>query len=93
MSQAQSFVDNSKPQYVYRLKKVVYGLKQALKAWYDKLKQALLGRGFVNTISDSSLFKLSTKHVIVFVLIYVDHILLTRLKFAYIQPLIRDLNS
>nr|GEY20874.1 copia protein [Tanacetum cinerariifolium]GEY27434.1 copia protein [Tanacetum cinerariifolium] len=35
VAQPPRFIDFAKPNYVYRLKKALYGLKKALKAWYD----------------------------------------------------------
>jgi len=56
MTQPPGIWDQSKPVYVYCLRKAIYGLKQAPRAWYFALKQALLEFGFFNTKSDSSLF-------------------------------------
>ncbi|GJS92931.1 gag-pol polyprotein [Tanacetum coccineum] len=36
-SQPDGFIDTDHPEKVYRLKKAIYGLKQALRAWYDAL--------------------------------------------------------
>ncbi|GKD73638.1 gag-pol polyprotein, partial [Tanacetum coccineum] len=36
-SQPDGFIDPDHPEKVYRLKKAIYGLKQALRAWYDAL--------------------------------------------------------
>ncbi|GKA55587.1 retrovirus-related pol polyprotein from transposon TNT 1-94 [Tanacetum coccineum] len=36
VAQPLGFIDFAKPNHVYRLKKVLYGLKQALKAWIPK---------------------------------------------------------
>jgi hypothetical protein len=37
MEQRDGFPVQEEEQYVYRLKKAVYGLKQALRAWYSRL--------------------------------------------------------
>nr|GEZ36542.1 retrovirus-related Pol polyprotein from transposon TNT 1-94 [Tanacetum cinerariifolium] len=38
VAQPPGFIDFAKPNHVYRLKKALYGVKQAPKAWYDRLK-------------------------------------------------------
>ena len=58
----------SSNQYVLKLKKSLYGLKQASLNWHNMLKTALLDRGFVESISDLCVY--ITKDLIV--LVYVD---------------------
>jgi histone deacetylase 1/2 len=41
---------------VLELRKAIYGLKQALKAWYERLKGFLSGVGFSATVSDPCVF-------------------------------------
>ncbi|XP_019096651.1 PREDICTED: uncharacterized protein LOC109130950 [Camelina sativa] len=77
MSQPPGFVDADRPDYVCRLKKAIYGLKQASRAWYMELKNYLLVMGFVNSVVDTSLFILRRGSSIVYMLVYVDDILVT----------------
>jgi Reverse transcriptase (RNA-dependent DNA polymerase)/gag-polypeptide of LTR copia-type/Integrase core domain/GAG-pre-integrase domain len=58
-----------------KLNKALYGLKQAPRAWHLKLKEELLGMGFVESDADPSLFVLHYKDRSVYVLVYVDDML------------------
>ncbi|GKC76424.1 retrovirus-related pol polyprotein from transposon TNT 1-94, partial [Tanacetum coccineum] len=46
VSQPHKFIDPDHPEKVYRLRKELYGLKQALRVWYDKLLTFLMFKGF-----------------------------------------------
>ncbi|GJU56961.1 retrovirus-related pol polyprotein from transposon TNT 1-94 [Tanacetum coccineum] len=46
VSQPEGFIDPEFPDHVYRLKKALYCLKQAPRAWYDKLSSFLIEHGF-----------------------------------------------
>nr|GFA42056.1 retrovirus-related Pol polyprotein from transposon TNT 1-94 [Tanacetum cinerariifolium] len=46
VSQPDGFVDPDNPNHMYKLKKAPYGLKQALRAWYDMLSSFLLSQDF-----------------------------------------------
>ncbi|GJT01714.1 retrovirus-related pol polyprotein from transposon TNT 1-94, partial [Tanacetum coccineum] len=50
------FIDPHHPNKVYRLKKTLYGLKQALRARYDELSNFLLSKGFCKGSIDPTLF-------------------------------------
>ncbi|KAG8491159.1 hypothetical protein CXB51_014323 [Gossypium anomalum] len=60
-----------------RLTKALYGLQQAPHAWFDKLKQFLISNGFVLSKSNASLFVKVTTKFFVYVLVYVDDIIIT----------------
>ncbi|KAK5772128.1 hypothetical protein PVK06_048399 [Gossypium arboreum] len=62
---------------VCRLKKALYGLKQALCAWFSKLRDFLLTSRFVLAKSDGSLFIRKTGGMLLYVLVYVDDIIVT----------------
>ncbi|KAE8669454.1 WAT1-related protein [Hibiscus syriacus] len=52
-----------------------YGLKQAPQAWFEKLKEYLENQRFVLSRSDASLFVKETAGTIVYLLVYVDDII------------------
>ncbi|GJT41903.1 retrovirus-related pol polyprotein from transposon TNT 1-94, partial [Tanacetum coccineum] len=56
ITQPDGFVDPDNPDHVYRLKKALYGLNQALRAWYDLLSLFLLSHGFSKGTVDPTLF-------------------------------------
>ncbi|XP_073265499.1 uncharacterized protein [Populus alba] len=62
---------------VCKLKKSLYGLKQASRQWFSKLSTSLLVFGFLQAKSDSSLFIRKTNTTFTAVLIYVDDVIIT----------------
>ncbi|GKE82193.1 retrovirus-related pol polyprotein from transposon TNT 1-94, partial [Tanacetum coccineum] len=56
VSQPDGFVDPDNPNHVYRLKKALYGLKHAPRAWYDLLSSFLLSQGSSKGTVDPTLF-------------------------------------
>ena len=53
----------------------MYGLKQALRAWYERLSNFLLEKGFSKGKVDTTLFIKKTKNDLLIVQIYVDDII------------------
>nr|GEV41096.1 retrovirus-related Pol polyprotein from transposon TNT 1-94 [Tanacetum cinerariifolium] len=56
VSQLEDFVDPDHPKHVYRLKKSLYRLKQAHRAWYDILSRFLLDNKFSKGAVNPTLF-------------------------------------
>ncbi|GKD88929.1 retrovirus-related pol polyprotein from transposon TNT 1-94 [Tanacetum coccineum] len=56
VSQPEGFVDHDNPSHVYKLKKALYSLKQALRAWYDMLSSFLISQYFSKGAVDPTLF-------------------------------------
>ena len=77
MAQPQGFTNTDHPNHIYRLSKSIYGLKQAPRAWYNELKQFLLTFGFLNSTVDTSLFILHSTGISIYLLVYVDDIIIT----------------
>nr|GEW93232.1 copia protein [Tanacetum cinerariifolium] len=46
VAQPNGFIDLDHPEKVYLLRKSLYGLKQALRAWYDELSKFLISKDF-----------------------------------------------
>ena len=92
MVQPLGFKDNTNPQHVCRLNKAIYGLKQALRAWYSTLRGAILEFGFVNSRADSSLFIYKTKSVTCYFLVYVDDLVITGNDPIFVSSIIEQLS-
>lgn len=93
INQLEGFSDNtSKTKLVCKLNKALYGLKQAPRAWFEKLKATLLTQGFASSVADASLFIYKFRQVIVYILIYVNDILLIGNDIPLIDKIIFQLN-
>nr|GEW94900.1 hypothetical protein [Tanacetum cinerariifolium] len=54
--QPEGFIDADHPSHVYKIKKALYGLMQAPRAWYDELSTFLLQNHFFKGTIDLTLF-------------------------------------
>ncbi|GKB92532.1 retrovirus-related pol polyprotein from transposon TNT 1-94 [Tanacetum coccineum] len=66
---------NKNPSHVYKLKKALYGLTQAPRAWYDMLSSFLISQRFSKGVVDPTLFIRHAENDILLVQIYVDDII------------------
>jgi hypothetical protein len=82
------FVDSSHPDYVCRLNKSLYGLKQAPRAWYNRFASYITSIGFVGAHSDTSLFIYWHGGDIVYLLLYLDDIVITASSDALLHRVI-----
>jgi hypothetical protein len=76
MRQPPGYENKETPHFLCKLDKVIYGLKQAPRAWYSRLSTKLQTLGFVPSKGDMLLFFLRTKEVTVYVLVYMDDIIM-----------------
>jgi hypothetical protein len=77
MAQPLGFVNSTLPSHVCHLHKSLYGLKQVPRAWFERFTSHLLTLGFKAYVADASLFILSHGSVTVYLLLYVDDIIIT----------------
>jgi hypothetical protein len=75
VEQPPGFKDEKKPNHVYKLKKALYDLKQAPRAWYERLRDFLLSKGFKMRKIDTTLFTKKLGNDLFVLQIYVDNII------------------
>jgi histone deacetylase 1/2 len=92
MKQPPGFENPNAPKYICRLDKALYGLKQAPRAWYSRLSTKLQDFGFRPSQADTSLFLYDKSGIIIFVLIYVDDIIVTSSSDCAVSALLKNLN-
>jgi hypothetical protein len=76
MKQPSGFENSEFPLYHCKLDKALYGLKHAPRAWYSRLSDKLQSLGFSPSRVDISLFHYSKGSVTMFLLVYVDDIII-----------------
>ena len=91
MLQPPGFVNKNFSDHICRLKKVLYGLKQAPCVWSTELRVFLLSLGFVNSTANASLFIHHKPGVKLYLLVYVDDIIVTGSSPAEVSTLIATL--
>lgn len=90
MTQPESFEESDQ---VCRLRKTIYGLKQASRAWNKKLHSSLLQVGLKDSKTDPCVyFRVSDKNM-TFVAVYVDDLLIFSNDQTFKNKLKRDLSS
>ncbi|PKU61149.1 Retrovirus-related Pol polyprotein from transposon TNT 1-94 [Dendrobium catenatum] len=77
MAQPRGFEDSTHPEYVCLLHKAIYGLKQAPRQWYNTFTSFLVSIGFYHSNADPSLMIFKQNNTCLYLLMYVDDLLIT----------------
>lgn len=93
MKQPPGYEDKTKFNYVCKLDKALYGLKQAPRAWYSRLSAKLQSLGFHSSRADTSLFFFNKGGITIFVLIYVDDIIVASSTHDATKALLQQLGQ
>lgn len=89
VSQPSGFENHENPDYVFKLKQTLYGIKQSLRACYERLSRFLIKQGFNRDKVDIILFIRSKVKYILLIQIYIDDII-----FGFTnKPLLRNLRA
>ena len=75
MEQPQGFIDPSKPTHVCKLKKSIYGLKQAARCWNNTLTQYLISEGYKKSNADECVYTKVIGKSFVILSLYVDDVI------------------
>nr|GEX53183.1 ribonuclease H-like domain-containing protein [Tanacetum cinerariifolium] len=92
MHQPPGFWDPEHPNYVCLFHRSLYGLKQAPRAWFQRFAVYITTVGFTPSRCDSSLFIYKQGDDTVFLLLYVDDIVLTASSDRLLQQIIASLH-
>ena len=76
MIQPEGFIAKNQEHMVCKLKMSIYGLKQASRSWNVKFDQAIKSFGFEKTLDEPCVYKRHRDKVVMFLVLYVDDILL-----------------
>ena len=76
MTQLDRYIVEGREHMVCMLKKSIYGLKQASRAWNIKFDRAIKSFGFDQNIDKPCVYKKRKRNAIAFLVLYVDDILI-----------------
>ncbi|XP_042966148.1 uncharacterized mitochondrial protein AtMg00810-like [Carya illinoinensis] len=93
MEQPPGYIDPCFPDHVCQLKKALYGLKQAPRAWFQRLSSFLTHLGFSCSRADPSLFIFHKQSDIIYLLLYVNDIIITGNNSSLLDSFTCKLNS
>nr|GEV83730.1 hypothetical protein [Tanacetum cinerariifolium] len=93
MEQPPGFIDPRLPNHVCRLKKALYEPKQVPRSMFQRLSSFLVGLGFSCSRADTSLFIFKKEFSLLYVLVYVDDIILTGNQPSLLRHFITRLNA
>lgn len=93
MLQPPGFLHPSLPNHICKLNKAIYCLKQAPRAWFSNLSGKLLEIGFTTSRADSFLYTFLSNSLTMYVLIYMDDIIITSSNHLAIDDLLNLLRQ
>ncbi|MDV3181238.1 MAG: reverse transcriptase domain-containing protein, partial [Candidatus Phytoplasma australasiaticum] len=94
MEQPEGFVVPGKERYVCKLEKSLYGLKQAPRQWYKRFDSFMINQGYMRSQFDDCIyFQKFDDGSFIYLLLYVDDMLITSRNMSLIAKLKAQLSS
>ena len=72
LRQREGFIDSSRPDYVCKLNKSLYGLKQSPRLWYKIFDNFMLSQGYSRSFKDQCVYFRRCDDDMIYLLLYVD---------------------
>ncbi|GJU45793.1 retrotransposon protein, putative, ty1-copia subclass [Tanacetum coccineum] len=89
MVQPEGFVNPKHPGRICKLQRSIYGLKQASRSWNKRFDEEIKKYGFTQNPDEPCVYKRASGSIIVFLILYVDDILLMGNNI----PMLQDVKS
>ena len=93
MKQQKGFMSNGNDHMVCKLKKSIYGLKQASRQWYLKFHDVIFSFGYMENVMDQCIQHKVSWSKIIFLVLYVDDILLASSDLGLLHEVKRFLSQ
>lgn len=94
IQQPPGFICKGKEHYVYRLRKALYGLRQAPKAWNKRIDAFLLKLGFTRCVVEHGVYvRRGEEDALLIICLYVDNLLITGSNPVHINGLKKLMQS
>ena len=93
MEQPQGFKDNVNPDYVCKLKRGLYTLKQSPRIWFERLRNYLRIINFKQSCADASVFMNDGKYGKIIIVLYVDELIITSDNDELIQKIKHNMSN
>ena len=93
MKQPEGFAVNGNKELVCKLKNYLYGLKQSPRMWYKKINTFVWGLGFTRRKVDHHVYFKLIGYCVIYLVFYVDDVLLMGNDKEIIQDLKTELSS
>jgi len=89
--QPEGFIDENRPDAVWRLNKALYGLKQSPRVWFETLKSSLIDLGFILVDAEACIFR--NNDATIFIIVYVDDMIVAASDTSIIEAFISALGE
>ena len=77
IEQPKGFEIFNSESHVFRLKRALYALKKAPRAWYTRIHNYFTGLGFTKIEADANLYQIVVDGKLLIIVLYVDDLILT----------------